>query len=134
MYVYYKRNTCLYYVCILHTVILCNNKKIIHHSNQGEWMEIGDKGGECTQAYFCICNHFMYYSSILFLEGCVRLHGHWLLYGLHVDLCMKYAKKLCPLRWYSKSLIIYSKKRSQKDMNNNLLLVLIGYRLNWVRE
>ena len=134
MYITKEIHACIMYVSYIQLFYAITKKSYIIATKENGWrLEI--KGENvCTQAYFCICNHFMYYSSILFLEGCVRLHGHWLLYGLHVDLCMKYAKKLCPLRWYSKSLIIYSKKRSQKDMNNNLLLVLIGYRLNWVRE
>ena len=76
LYLYYKRNTCLYYVCILHTVILCNNKKIIHHSNQGEWMEIGDKGGEC-----------MYASIFLYLQS---------FYVLFVN---SFFGRLCQIAW-----------------------------------
>ena len=39
-----KHSTYLYYVSYIH-LFYAITKKIIHHSNQGEWMEIGDKGG-----------------------------------------------------------------------------------------
>ena len=131
MYVYYKRNTCLYYVCILHTVILCNNKKIIHHSNQGWRLEI--KGENVRKHIFvsaiilCTIRQFFFWKVVLdsmaidFYMVCMWIYV-WNM------------PKNCALLDGTQKAWSFTKKRSQKDMNNNLLLVLIGYRLNWVRE
>ena len=129
MYVYYKRNTCLYYVCILHTVILCNNKKkIIHHSNQGWRLEI--KGENVRKHIFVsaiiLCTIRQFFFGRL----------HWIAWPL-TFIWWNYVwnmPKNCALLDGTQKAWSFTKKRIQKDMNNNLLLVLIGYRLNWVRE
>ena len=130
LYITKEIHACIMYVSYTQ-LFYAITKKIIHHSNQGEWMEIGDKGGECMYAsiFLYLQSFYVLFVNSFFGRLCQiawPLTFIWSACGFMYEIC----QKIVPSQMVLKKLDHLQKKRIQKDMNNNLLLVLIGYRLN----